>query len=141
MTALFECLEQDTALRMFLGGIAAPGISPSVESSVCIRAGASEVDVLGIMLSAGEEDEAAMAEAMGLFVIALSCLNEEELQAASAVLVIQPEEIENLNCVLEELGGPGGLVEALQPEEGEFPTAFFEAALKCGASMMGPPGQ
>ena len=139
--AFFDCLEQDTALRIFLGGIVGPGSLLSVESSACIREGSAGMDVLGLMLAAGEEDDAAIAEGMGLFVIALSCLNEEELQAASAALGTQPEEIENLKCVLEELGGPEGLVEALQPEEGEFPTAFFEAAFRCGASMMGPPGQ
>ena len=141
VTALFDCLEQDTALRIFIGGIVEPGTSLSVESSACIRAGSAGMDVLGLMLAAGEQDDAAIVEGMGLFVIALSCLNEEELQAASAALGTQPEEIENLKCVLEELGGPEGLVEALQPEEGEFPTAFFEAAFRCGASMMGPPGQ
>ncbi len=140
-TVLFDCLEQDTALRMFLAGVVEPGSSLSAESSACIRAGAAKMDVLGIMFSAGGEDEAAMAGGMGLFALALSCLNDEELQTASARLGTQPEEIENLKCVLEELGGPEGLVEALQVEEGEFPTAFFEAAFKCGASMMGPPGQ
>ncbi len=141
MTALVECLEQDTVLRMFLGGVLEPGSSLSVESSACIRAGAAEMDVLGIMLAASEEDDAALVEGMGLFVLALSCLNDKELQMASSMLGAQPEEIENLKCVLEALGGPEGLVEALEVEEGEFPTALFEAAFKCGASMMGPPGQ
>lgn len=141
VTTLSACLERDTVLRMFLAGVMEPGSSLSVESSACIRAGAAELDVLGIMLAASGEDETAAVEGMGLFVLALSCLNDEELQTASSRLGARPEEIENLKCVLEALGGPEGLVEALQVEEGEFPTAFFEAAFTCGASMMGPPGQ
>lgn len=138
---LVACLERDTVLRMFLAGVMKPGSSLSVESSACIRAGAAEMDVLGIVLAASGEDNAAAVEAFGLLVLALSCLNDEELQTANSRIGGQPEEIENLKCVFEALGGPGGLVDALQVEEGEFPTAFFEAAFKCGASMMGPPGQ
>ena len=141
-TAFLECLEQETALRLFLSGIVEPGSSLSPESSECIRTGSGQMDVKGVMFAGiSGDDETAMVQGMGLFVLALSCLNEEESQQAVSALGASPEELENLKCVLRELDGPEGMVRALQPEDGGPPIEFFEAVFTCGLSMMGPPGQ
>ena len=141
-TAFLDCLAQETALRLFLSGFVEPGSSLSAESSACIRAGSGQMDVKGVMLAGiSGDDETAMVQGMGLFVLALSCLNEEESQAAVSALGASPGELDNLKCVLRELDGPEGMVQALQPEDGGPPTEFFEAVFKCGLSMMGPPGQ
>ena len=141
-TTFLGCLEQETALRLFLSGFVEPGSSLSTESSACIRGGSGQMDVKGVMLAGlSGDEETAMVQGMGLFVLALSCLNEEESQAAVSTLGASPGELENLKCVLSELDGPEGMVRALQPENGGPPTEFFEAVFKCGLSMMGPPGQ
>ena len=100
------------------------------------------MDVKGVMLAGlSGDDETAMVQGLGLFVLALSCLNEDESQAAVSALGASPGELENLKCVLSELDGPEGMVRALQPEDGGPPIEFFETVFKCGLSMMGPPGQ
>ena len=52
---------------------------------------------------------------------------------------------ESLQCVTSKLGGPAGLAAALQPKDGEPPTAYTKAATTCGQmagglQMAGPPG-
>ena len=141
-TTFLECLEQETALRLFLSGFVEPGRPLSAESSACIRDGSGQLDVKAVMLGGiSGDDETGMVQGMGLFVLALSCLNEEESQQAVSALGASPEELENLKCVLRELDGPEGMVRALQPEDGGPPIEFFEAVFTCGLSMMGPPGQ
>ena len=141
MTQLFGCFEDETLLRIFLTGVIEAAGSLSVETSGCIRTGMEEVDLPALMVSgvAGDE-EAAMAGSMSAFIMAVMCLNEEEWEGAAAGLGFAPEERENLQCVLEEMGGPEGLAETLAAgDEGSF-FALFGAAMACGLQMEDDPG-
>ena len=140
-TQLFGCLEDETLLRIFLTGIIEGAGSLSVETSACIRTGMEGVDLPTAMLAgiAGDE-EAAMGTSMSAFFLALMCLNEDEWNGAAAGLGFAPEERENLQCVLDELGGPEGFAETLSAgDEGAF-FALFGAATGCGVQMEGDPG-
>ena len=48
---------------------------------------------------------------------------------------MQPGERENLQCVMDQLGGPEGMGEALGSEDGSGIMAFFGAAITCGLQM------
>jgi hypothetical protein len=88
------------------------------------------------------DDEAAMMGSMAAFLVMLSCLNEEEWEAASPALELRPEDREGVRCVMEELGGPDGVAEALQPTaDSGPPLAFFQAAMGCQLQQVveGPP--
>ena len=137
--ALAECLEDETLMRLFLTGLLGESGTLSEETSACVRAGIAGIDLRAMMFAGSEET--AMAGGMAAFVLTLSCLNEEEWQAASPALGMSPGDREGLQCVLEELGGPEGMAQALHPPGGGPPIDFFNAVTECGIPMgAGPPG-
>ena len=140
-TQLLGCLEDETLLRIFLTEVIEHSGPLSVDTSACIRTGMEGVDLPTVMLSgiAGDE-EAAMGGSMSAFILTLMCLNEDEWEGAAAGLGFPPEERENLQCLLDELGGPEGFAETLgEGDEGSF-FALFGAAMGCGVQIEGGPG-
>ena len=135
---LINCLEDETLLRMFVTGLIGLESPLSAESSMCIRGGLEGIDPRSVM-SAGAEGDAqtAMADSMSAYMVTLSCLNDEEWQAASAATGMDPGERENLQCVMAELGGPEGMAEALQSEDGSGVFTVMFAAMGCGLQMEG----
>ena len=145
--ALVACLGHETLLKIFLKGFTDQTGPLSDDTSACVSTGFRDFDLGAMMLTnpeqRGEEaaEQAAMAQAMAGFLIALSCLNEAEWQAASPTLDLQPDGREALECVTNTLGGPEGIAASLESKEGEPPLAFFNAASECGLTTMGgPPG-
>ena len=140
---LIPCLGDETLLRLFLTGLTGQTEPLSAETSTCVRSGFQDFDIATVLLSSsmGPGGEAAtMMGSMAGFVLTLSCLNEEEWQMASPRLGLRPEERESVQCVTSQLGGPAGLAAALQPRDGEPPTAYTNAATACGLQMVGAPG-
>ena len=135
-TALIQCLEDETLLRLFLTGLIGQTGPLSAESSVCVRSGFANFDVRSVMLATPVESEAAaaMAGSMAGFLVTLSCLNDEEWQVVGPSVGMGAEDRDGLRCVLAELGGPEGLAAALQPGAGP-PTAFFGASAACNLQM------
>ena len=121
-TEFIGCFEDETLLRLFLTGIIEGAGPLSVETSGCIRTGMEGVDLSTVMLSGAAGDEqAAMVGSMSAFILTLMCLNEDEWEGAAASLGSAPEERENLQCVLDELGGPEGFAKMLGAgDEGLF---------------------
>ena len=141
--ALVECLEHETLLKIFLKGFTDQTGPLSDDTSACVSAGFRDFDLRAMMLTnpEGPGGEAAMVQGMAGILITLSCLNEEEWEAASPALDLQPEGREALQCVMNKLGGPEGVEASLESKEGEPPLALFKAAAECGLTMMGePPG-
>ena len=139
--AVVGCLEHETLLKLFLKGVTDQTGPLSADTSACVSAGLQDFDLRAMMLTGpeGSGEEAAMIQGMAGFLITLSCLNEEEWQAASPALDLQPEGREGLQCVMNTLGGPEGVAASLEAKEGEPPLAFFNAAAECGLAMMGGP--
>ena len=144
-SAFLGCLEHDTELRLMLTPVLTATGPLSVESSACLRSSYADVDLhelMGGMLadpSSDAEAQAAMARGMVMFIVSLSCLNQEEFAMAGQGMGVAPGEYEGFQCVLEAAGGQEGLVVWLSPGA-EFPAALFEAAFGCGLQMgAGPP--
>ena len=94
-----------------------------------------------MMLTSPEEpeEEAGIVQVMAGLIIVLACLDEPEWQAASQPLDLPPDGREALQCVMNLLGGPKGIVASLESKEGEPPMNFLKAATKCGLTMMEEP--
>ena len=141
--AMVECLEHETLLKIFLKGFTDQTGPLSGDTAACVSAGFRNFDLRAMMLTnpEGPGGQAAMVQGMAGLLITLSCLNEEERQAASPALDLQPDGREGLQCVMNKLGGPEGVAASLESKEGEPPLALFKAADECGLTMMGgPPG-
>ena len=139
--ALVGCLEHKTLLKIFLKGFTDQTGPLSSDTSACVSAGFRNFDLRAMMLTTPEESNegAAMVQGMAGFLITLSCLNEEEWQAASPALDLPPDGREGLQCVMNMLGGPEGVAASLESKEGEPPLAFFNAAAECELTMMEGP--
>ena len=143
-SAFLDCLEHETELRLLLTAVLTATDPLSVESSACLRDSYADVDVADLLdgpVSDPGNDVAAqqaMARTMVMFMVSLSCLNEDEFAMAGQAMGIAPGEYEGFQCVLEAAGGQEGLVVWLSPGA-EFPAALFEAAFNCGLQLGGPP--
>ena len=138
LAQIFGCFDDETVLNLFLNGLVGDPGQFSEETSTCIRTGMEEIDLRGVMLAgtAGDE-EAAMVGGMSAMMLTLSCLNEEEWQATAPALGMEPGERENLQCVMDQMGGPEGMSDALVSEDGTGIMEFFGAAIACGLEMEG----
>ena len=140
-TKFVGCLEDESLLRVFLTDMIEGSGPLSVETSACIRTGMEGVDLRTVMASSPEGgEEAAMAGSMSAFILTLMCLNDEEWEGAAAMLGSAPEERENLQCVLEKMGGPEGFAETLGAGDENSFFALLGAVTECGVQMGDPPG-
>ena len=139
--ALARCLEHETLLKIFLKGFTDRTGPLSSDTSACVSAGFQNFDLHAMMLTnlEGPGAQAAMVKGIAGILITLSCLNEDEWKAASPAMNLQPNEREALQCTMNKLGGPEGIVASLESKEGEQPTAFFNAATECGLTIMEEP--
>ena len=137
-TQLLNCLEDRTVTRMFLSGLIGGVGTLSAETSACISAGIQDLDPRSIMLSgvAGDE-QGTMVGSMAAYFLTISCLNEEEFEMAAPDLGMNSEDRESLQCVMQELGGPGGLAKTLGGGDEAALMAFIPVAISCGLSMEG----
>lgn len=143
-SAFLDCLEHETELRLLLTAVLTATGPLSVESSACLRDSYADVDMAGLLEGTASDPgndvaaQQAMARTMVMFMVSLSCLNEDEFAMAGQAMGIAPGEYEGFQCVLEAAGGQEGLVVWLSPGA-EFPAALFEAAFNCGLQLGGPP--
>ena len=112
-----------------------PGPGPlSQETSDCVRAGFAVIDHRTVMTAGIEGDPGrAMAGSMTALSVTIACLNDEEWEAAASKTGMQPEEREGMRCLLDQLGGPGEMAEAMKAAgEGDFTDL---AGADCGLDM------
>ena len=133
---LIQCFEAETVLRLFITGLISPTGPLSPQTSTCIRSGLEGIDLRSVMAADTQADnQEVMVGGMSAIMVTLSCLNDAEWQAASAVLGVDPGQRESAQCAMEQLGGPEGLVEALQSEDGSGFVALLSAAFACGLQL------
>ncbi len=131
-----DCLEDETLTRSFLAGIIGDSGELSEETSGCIRAGMEGIDLRATMMSGSSGDEqTAMIGSMSAMLLSLSCLNEEEWAKAAPALGMSADDRQSQLCVLEKMGGAGGMAEALQSEDESGIMAVMRAALDCGVQF------
>ena len=136
------CLEDETVARIFLAGFV-PGPGPlSQDTSDCVRAGFAVIDPRTVMTSGIEGDPGrAMAGSMTALSVTIACLNDEEWDAAASMMGMRPDEREGMQCLLDQMGGPGEMAEAMiAAGEGNF-TDLAQAGADCGLDMGPVPGQ
>lgn len=135
---LIGCLEDETLLRIFLTGIISETGPLSAESSACIRGGMDGLDLRSVML-AGQagNPQAAMVGSMSAMFLTMSCLNDEEFDAAGPALGMTRDDLEGFNCVMEQLGGPEGMAQILSAEDESGFMALFGAAMGCDLQLEG----
>ena len=139
---LIGCLEDETVARIFLAGFV-PGPGPlSQDTSDCVRAGFAVIDPRTVMTSGIEGDPGrAMAGSMAALSVTIACLNDAEWDAAASMIGMPPDEREGMQCLLDQLGGPGEMAEAMiAAGEGDL-TDLAQAGADCGLDMGAPPRQ
>ena len=137
---LIGCLEDETLARIFLAGfVPGPGLL-SQETSDCVRAAFEVIDPRTVMTAGIEGDPGrAMAGSMTALSVTIACLNDGEWEAAASMTGMQPEEREGMRCLLDQLGGPGEMAEAMiAAREGDFTDL---AGADCELDMGPAPGQ
>ena len=134
--ALFDCFEDETLLRLFITGLIGLTSPLSPETSACVRGGLEDTDLRSVMSAGAERDEqTSMVVSMSAYMLTLSCLNEAEWQAASAATGMDPGGREDLQCAMDQLGGPEGMATALQSEDGSGFISILTAAFTCGVQL------
>ncbi len=136
--ALIGCLDHETLLRLFLTPVLYQTGPLSPESSACIRDSFADADLAARMMAAQSGSSENAQAAMVAFFATLSCLDEEEFQAAGPALGMSPEDRESLQCVLEALGGSEELATLMEPGAGG-PVELFRAAIGCDLPLYEEP--
>ena len=135
---LIGCLEDETLARIFLAGFV-PGPEPlSQETSDCVRAGFAVIDPRAVMTAGMDGDPGrAMAGSMAAFSVTVACLNDREWEETAPMMGVPPEEREGMRCLLDQLGGPGQMAEAMRAAgEGDFEN-LARAGAACGLDLEG----
>ena len=139
---LIGCLQDETVARIFLAGFVPDPGPLSQDTSDCVRAGFAVIDPKAVMTSGIEGDPGrAMAGSMAALSVTIACLNDEEWDAAASMMGMPPDEREGMQCLLEQLGGPGEMAEAMIAAGEEDLTDFAQAGADCGLDMGTAPRQ
>lgn len=141
---LLLCLRDGTVLRLFLSGLADQVGPLSGETLACLSAALADADLRSILSEAapGGEEEGQITDTRMLesvWILALSCLNEDEWAVAAPAVGMSPGDHEKLQCVASELDGPEGMAAVLNRDGGGPAPAFFTAATECGISALDLP--
>ena len=121
---------------MFLGDLIPASGELSADTSACVRAQMTEFDLRSVTLAQREGGEVMISLAdSSAFVRAMTCLNEEEWQAAAPAVGWGPEE-EGMRCLVDKIGGPKALAEILASEDESEASKLIGAAIVCEAEML-----
>ena len=136
MLRLIGCLSDETLARLFLSGIM-PGLEPlSLETSDCVRAAFAVIDPREVMTAGLEDDperaRRAMAASTAVATTTTACLNDQEWERSIWMNEIGPQERADQRCLMEVLGGPGEMAEAVRAAWEGDSAGMEEAAAACG---------
>ena len=134
---LIGCFDNDTVNLLFMATILPSQEPLSAETSDCILATLDVIYPRAVMTARLEDDpETAMAGSMTAFTVSVSCLNDEEWEAAAPKLGMGPEDREGMVCIMSALGGPAemakAMTEAMKAGDVVEGTALFTGGLECG---------
>lgn len=131
------CLRDKTLLRIFLGELIGQTEPLSGEASACVQDNFSELNVrsMTIVQLPDEGGQAAMAGSMGAFLLAMSCLGDDEWDTTASGLGLNSSDRASQECALAALGGKAGVVRALQSGEGLGSIAIVSAAQECDVQL------
>ena len=137
---LIACLSDETLSCLFLSGLVTGPEPLSVKTSDCVRAVFAVIDPQEAMSSGIEEDpqmaQRARASSIAVATTVTACLTDEEWERATPGIQIgsqewAAQERADQRCLMEALGGPGKMAEAMRAvAEGDF-TKLDEAEATC----------
>ena len=139
---LLNCLHDETLVRIYVSAFV-PGPKPlSLATSHCVREALAIIQPRSILM-AGIEGDPGRATALSMVGMmgALVCLNDEEWSALAPMTVMGQQDRAGMQCLMEELGGPGQFAEAaLATQESHFstydsPEEALKAAEEAGATL------
>ena len=131
---LANCLDDEIVLRLFLTRIVGSEILVSQDTSSCLRAGLKGVDLRSIVLpSATDEAQQEMSLALSLsaFLLTVSCLSEDEWAATAPTLDLGPADVQEVECVIDRLGGTDGLATMLDSAEEISTNTLLSVSAEC----------
>ena len=156
---LIGCINVENLARIFLAGFV-PSPGPlSQETSDCVRAAFEVIDPRTVMTAGLEGDPGrAMAGSMAAMTVTIACLSDDEWAAVGPMTAMGRQERAGMRCLMEALGGPARMVEAVMASQEAYFTTYYtpeealaaakegDAALNAAAAAcemdMGPdPGQ
>ena len=145
MRRLISCLNDDTLARLFLSGFMPDPEPLSLETSDCVRAVFAVIDPQEVM-SAGLEDDPeragrAMAASAAAATTTTACLNDQEWERSIWMKEMGQQERADQQCLMEVLGGPGEMAEAVRAEREGDSSGLEEAAAVCGLDRGPATGQ
>ena len=123
---LAGCLQNETLLKIFLKRFTYQAGPLSSNTSACIGAGFQNLDPRAMMLTnpEGPDEEAGVVQVMAGLIIVLACLDEPEWQSASQALDLPPDGREALQCAMNLMGGPEGILASMESKEGRAAHGF-----------------
>ena len=137
---LIACLSDETLSRLFLSGLVTGPEPLSLETSDCVRAVFAVIDPQEAMSSGIEDDpqmaQRARASSIAVATTVTACLTDEEWERATPGIQIgsqewAAQERAEERCLMEALGGPGKMAEAMRATgEGDF-SGLTEATATC----------
>ena len=137
--AIVDCLQDETVLRLFLTSLVGMTEPFSLETSMCIQEGLVPLNLRQILT--GDSPAQSLALSMAALNVSVVCMNDDEWDAYAPRLGMRPEDREVSACLLEELGRPAELAEALQASSaGEVPEELIRAMDVCGLATSPPAG-
>lgn len=137
---MIGCLQDETLLRLFLTSLVGLTDPLTPETSGCIREALVSIDLHRLLSPPAQNDP---VNSLGLGMAALNvsvvCMNDDEWDVYAPRLGMRAEDRESLVCLLERLGGPEALVEAMQQaSRGEALEALAEWLEACGPQTSPP---
>ena len=147
---LIACLSDETLSRLFLSGLVAGPEPLSVKTSDCVRAVFAVIDPQEAMSSGIEEDpqmaQRARASSIAVATTVTACLTDEEWERATPGIQIgsqewAAQERADQRCLMEALGGPGKMAEAMRAEDEDNQKMLAEAAEDCAEEIGPVPGE
>ena len=143
-TAIVNCLQGDTVLRLFLTQWVGQVEPFEPETAACIREGVLPLDLRALLAPyvAGEAPANSLALGLAAFAVSVACLSDAEWETYAPRLGMVPGDRAGFVCLLEALGGPAELAAAMQSASlGEDSVEFIRASQVCGLEDSGPTGQ
>ena len=131
---IVACLEDQTVFGIFLTAFLWDSGPLSEETSACLRSGFEAVDLREAM-TPDHQDQKQYDRAEAVFLtgyfVAIACQNEEEWNSTAAVLGLEREDQKDVQCFLEEVGGPQALVEDLEGSDWSESGNLHAAVVRC----------
>ena len=142
LVKIIGCLGDEILARIFFADTAEGVPTLSLETSTCIRAAFKVIDPRSMMLAKAEGfPEDTLNQSTTLSLVTMACLNDEEWESIEELLWKEPGLRGWMQCMMEELGGPGEMAAAMTKWGRGDQEALAEAAEDCSEEAGPMPGE